>query len=189
MIQAKKMRKKRRWEWVKSRIHCVKHGGIRVKHQPTIGRLTKFIKCGLSTSFFLLAQNALAHPTLTLKQVEQIALQSAPALSQSRHNEESLRQAAVAAGQLPDPKLHVGVMSVPVDTFSLTQENMTQVQVGLAQMFPKGQSLSIKSRQKIVLASAEHFGGLNTKAVIRLTVDRLLDLRQLVGLALEMVFL
>ena len=108
--------------------------------------------------------------TLTLEKVEQVALESAPELSQLRHKEQSLREAAVAAGQLPDPKLQAGIANLPTDTFSFTQENMTQIQVGIAQTFPKGRTLSIKSDQKELLASAERYKGLNTKADILRTV-------------------
>ncbi len=131
---------------------------------------TQLAKCGLLISVILLPyQGASAH-TLTLKKVEQVALNTAPEISQLRNKEEALREAAVAAGQLPDPKLQAGIINVPTDTFNLTQENMTQIKVGIAQTFPKGHSLSIKSEQKQLLAQAEQFKGLNTKAEILRTV-------------------
>lgn len=40
------------------------------------------------------------------------------------------------AGALPDPMVSVGVMSLPVDSWSFSAEPMTQTQVGLSQAFP-----------------------------------------------------
>ena len=54
---------------------------------------------------------------------------------------------AVAAGQLPDPMVKVGLMSLPTDSFRLDREPMTQAQLGLMQKFPRGRSLSLRSEQ------------------------------------------
>ena len=111
----------------------------------------------------------LAH-AVTLKAVEQVALDTAPELSQLRSKEQALREAAIAAGQLPDPKLHGGIINVPTNSFSLTQENMTQIKIGIAQAFPKGRSLSISSKQKRYFAQAEHFREMNMREDILLAV-------------------
>ncbi|MEN8236946.1 MAG: TolC family protein [Pseudomonadota bacterium] len=107
---------------------------------------------------------------LTLEKIEKIALETAPEIAQIRYKEQALREAAVAAGELPDPTIQAGIINVPTDNFSLTQENMTQIKFSVAQAFPKGQSLSIKSQQKELMAKAEQFRGQNTKASILLTV-------------------
>lgn len=123
-------------------------------------------------SMALLSQTSLAAQAtaLTLKDVEQAALHSAPEISQLENKAQALREKSVAVGQLPDPKLQAGIINVPTDSFSLTQENMTQIKIGIAQTFPKGHSLSIKSEQKTLLAQAEDFKSLNTKAEILRTV-------------------
>jgi outer membrane protein TolC len=41
----------------------------------------------------------------------------------------------------------MGLVSLPTNTFNLGQEPMTQVQVGLVQKFPRGQSRSLRSEQ------------------------------------------
>lgn len=40
------------------------------------------------------------------------------------------------AGALPDPMVELGFMSLPVNTFSFTQEDMTQKVIGITQAFP-----------------------------------------------------
>lgn len=103
---------------------------------------------------------------LNLNNIEQKAIDSAPELAALRHKEDSLRQTAIAEGQLPDPKFQAGLINVPTDTFSLTQENMTQIQLGLTQAFPEGRSLSIKTKQHQRLADAEHQRSLEMRADI-----------------------
>ena len=88
--------------------------------------------------FFLYGMSA--HST-GLQKVEQVALDTSPELAELRSKEQALLDAAVAAGQLPDPVLHGGIINVPTDSFSLTQENMTQIKIGIVQTFPKGRSL------------------------------------------------
>jgi hypothetical protein len=48
---------------------------------------------------------------------------------------------------LPDPKVSLGIMNLPTDTWDLDQEGMTQLKVGVSQMFPRGDSLEIKKDQ------------------------------------------
>ena len=92
---------------------------------------------------------------LTLKQAEKAALSQSPEVKSLRAKSRALNQSAIAAGQLSDPKLMLGAMNVPVDTFNFSQEPMTQVQVGLMQSFPRGRSLHYKSAQKQDLSVAE----------------------------------
>lgn len=73
---------------------------------------------------------------LTLAAAEQTAVASNPALASSRAGAEALAAIPPQAGSLPDPRLGLNVMNVPVDTFDLDQEPMTQLQVSLSQAFP-----------------------------------------------------
>ncbi len=91
---------------------------------------------------------------INLKQAEVLALQKAPELEQLQANKNALIQEAIADDQWVDPKLILGAINVPTDRFSFTQENMTQIQVGLMQQFPKGNSLGIRSLQDRLQASA-----------------------------------
>ncbi len=75
-------------------------------------------------------------PFLSLAEAERAALSNNPALAAV----EQARLAAAAvpdqAGSLPDPLLSLKAMNLPADSLSLTQENMTQLQVGITQAVP-----------------------------------------------------
>ena len=77
---------------------------------------------------------------LTLEIAEQLALRTDPGLKAIQSRKESLDNLAVAASQLQDPRIKFGVVSLPVDTFQLGQEPMTQVQLGVQQHFPRGRT-------------------------------------------------
>lgn len=93
--------------------------------------------------------------SLTLKQAEVLALAQSPEIQSFRAKNEALYQAAIAAGQLPDPHLFGGTINVPVDTFNFSQTPMTQIQLGLGQYFPKGKSLHYEALEKKRLSEAE----------------------------------
>jgi outer membrane protein TolC len=85
--------------------------------------------------------------TLTLAEAEIIALDQDPMLQALAAQRQAMEERAVAAGQLPDPMVKAGFMSLPTDTWHLGQEAMTQVQVGVVQQFPRGRSRSLRSEQ------------------------------------------
>ena len=97
---------------------------------------------------------------LSLKQAEQIALESDPIINSHRARSRSFDEEAVSSGSLPDPKLLLGAANVPVDTFDLSQEPMTQLKLGVKQEFPRGRSLELNQKQaqwmsRSALAQAE----------------------------------
>ncbi len=98
---------------------------------------------------------AINRPT-TLPQAERAALANAPELKALQAKSNAFNQSAVAANQFSDPELMLGAMNVPVDTFDFSQEPMTQIQIGLAQSFPKGRSLHYRSLQQRDLSKVEY---------------------------------
>jgi outer membrane protein TolC len=105
----------------------------------------------LLSAMLLFSTNVLA---LSLKQAEQLAIQSDPSIESFKATSRSFVDESVADGTLPDPKLRLGAVNVPVDTFDLEQEQMTQLKVGIQQSFPRGDVLSIKQQQSQYLSSA-----------------------------------
>ena len=93
--------------------------------------------------------------SLSLQEAESLAIDQDPRLSEIRLESESLQESAVAAGTLPDPKLKFGLMNFPTDTFDRDQEPMTQIQVGVVQMFPGGDTLQLKSDRMVDNARGE----------------------------------
>jgi outer membrane protein TolC len=77
-----------------------------------------------------------ADTPLTLAEAQRLAVKRSPMLAGQDSAVAASREMAVAAGQLPDPTLKLGVDNLPVDTsdrFSLTRDFMTMRQIGLMQ--------------------------------------------------------
>jgi outer membrane protein TolC len=102
----------------------------------------------LSVAAWMLSAAVQAEMTaLSLEQAETIALRADPSVQAVESRRDALEELAVASGQLPDPVLRAGFMSLPVDTWQLGQEPMTQVQVGVGQKFPRGRTRALRSEQ------------------------------------------
>ena len=97
----------------------------------------------------LFAQQAAAQLTapLTLTEAEDLALREEPGLSKFQAKADALGDQAVAAGQLPDPVLRVGLANFPIESGGFTTEGMTQAQLGIRQAFPPGRTRSLSARQ------------------------------------------
>ncbi|WP_165873529.1 TolC family protein [Parasulfuritortus cantonensis] len=73
---------------------------------------------------------------LGLTDAVRLALARQPVLDAQAAAVDAAAATAVAAGQWPDPKLRVGLASLPLDTYSFTQEAMTQFTVAVSQTVP-----------------------------------------------------
>ncbi|SDD41361.1 Outer membrane protein TolC [Kordiimonas lacus] len=77
-------------------------------------------------------------------------------------------EAATAAGALPDPSASVSVRNLPVDDFDLNREPMTQLHLGVRQMFPRGDTRSLQAEQRMFMADENSAFALErTRAIIR----------------------
>lgn len=83
----------------------------------------------------------------SLEELIDIAVANDPLIVGSRAAQSAYAAEAVAAGELPDPRLTVSMMNLPVDTFDFSQEPMTQVHVGLSQVFPRAAQRELMSRR------------------------------------------
>lgn len=104
---------------------------------------------------------------LTLKASEQLALAADPAIVAGRSRAQALQDQAVADGQLPDPKLLVGVWNVPLDDFSMKKEPASQFRTGIRQAFPRGHSLRYRRQRTEWLSVAETARMQNTRKEIQ----------------------
>lgn len=75
----------------------------------------------------------------------QIALDNNPKLEAAVFRSLSEEKYIPQAGALPDPQLTFGLMNLPVNSFSFSQEPMTGKLVGLMQMFPFPGKLSLST--------------------------------------------
>lgn len=103
----------------------------------------------LSTTLFLLTVAApLAAANLGIREAEQLAQANDPALMSIEARSRSMSELAEASSSLPDPQLKLGFANLPVDSFSLDQEPMTQTVIGLRQVFPRGKTRTL-SQQRV----------------------------------------
>jgi len=84
---------------------------------------------------------------LSLEQAGARAVRQDPSLLGVESRRTAMEEMAVASGQLPDPMLRMGVMSLPMDSWDFGQEPMTQALVGVTQKFPRGSTRELRSAQ------------------------------------------
>lgn len=92
---------------------------------------------------------------LSLDEALSYALNHEPWLKASQYQQASEQAQSIAAGSLPDPVLTLGLMGVPTDGFALDQEGMTQLSIGVSQMFSRGDSLALK-QQALAQSAQQH---------------------------------
>lgn len=103
---------------------------------------------------------ALAEP-MTFDAAIRRAAASAPSLQASAASVDASRSASIAAGQLPDPTLTVGVDNFPVSgppAFSFTRDSMTMGRIGVEQEFTnpaKRRALRGRAQANIDVAEAD----------------------------------
>ncbi|MDM7859934.1 TolC family protein [Alteromonas sp. ASW11-36] len=85
--------------------------------------------------------------TLSLENAINIAQTRDDWLIKSRVEQQRLITLSEGANVLPDPTLSVGFLNLPTDSLALDQEPMTQLKVGVSQMFPRGDTLSLQEAQ------------------------------------------
>ena len=101
---------------------------------------------------------ASAEQTLTLAETIQLATQNQPLLQSLDDAAASSRQAAIAEGQLPDPKVKFGIINLPVttgDALRYNRDDQTMVNVGISQDIIPFKKRELASNR--MLAEADQF--------------------------------
>jgi outer membrane protein TolC len=139
---------------------------MNINTKPALRLATRLLCCLLLTVPQLWASE------LTIEAATEIAVSHDPGSRAWIEASKSTAAAAAAAGELPDPMLMIGAMNLPIDTFDLDQEPMTQVQLGVRQMFPPGKTrqwersaLTASSRASLARAEAR---GREVRKLVRL---------------------
>ncbi len=89
------------------------------------------------------------------------------------HQQRAIESLSTAVSTLPDPKVSIALSNLPTNGFDFGQEGMTQAKVGIAQMFPRGDTLAIKRQQLKIQSEAFPFQRQDRKAKIAVTVGGL----------------
>jgi outer membrane protein TolC len=113
------------------------------------------IVAGTGLVSLALSPKAHADTALTLDAAIELAKQNDLWIEGSYHRENALLDESFSSSSLPDPRVSLSAGNFPVDTLDQNQEPMTQVVLGVTQMFPRGDSLSLSARQKREIASQE----------------------------------
>ncbi|MFC1603154.1 TolC family protein [Pseudomonadota bacterium] len=95
--------------------------------------------------------------TLTLKDAAVVALASNPSLAAIQSRADALAAIPSQVETLPDPRLMVNLVNLPLDHPSFTQEGMTQFQVGISQMLPYPGKLALRGEAATQEAKAALF--------------------------------
>lgn len=138
------------------------------------------MKCGVSilTLFcFSLVANEMPmssiNKPLTLEKAIKSAQINDPWLTGNTHRQRAIESMSTAISTLPDPKISIGLANLPTNGFDFGQEGMTQAKIGIAQMFPRGDTLDIKSQQLRIQSEAFPFQRQDREAKVAVTVGSL----------------
>ncbi|WP_289283893.1 MULTISPECIES: TolC family protein [unclassified Methylophaga] len=86
-----------------------------------------------------------------------VAEQSNPGLAQRQARAEAMSALPSQLGSLPDPMISMGLVNLPTDSLSTSQEAMTQWQLGISQEIPFPGKLALKQQAATERASASAF--------------------------------
>ena len=106
---------------------------------------------------------------LTLQSALSAAVQDNPNLAQIQARSRAMAAIPSQVGSLPDPVISFNALNLPVDTFDLGQENMTQLQGGISQAIPFPGKLAL--REEVASFEAEAASHDVTEARWRLLRD------------------
>ncbi len=91
---------------------------------------------------------------LTLKAATEQAVRDNPDLAQMQARAQAMAAIPSQMGALPDPEISFNAMSLPVNTFSAGQEDMTQLGAGVSQSFPFPGKLALREQAAAFEAEA-----------------------------------
>ena len=105
---------------------------------------------GLLLSLAAASLAGAAEPALTLPEAQRLAAARSRQLVAQDSAALASREMALAAGQLPDPALKVGIDNLPVtgpDAYSVTNDFMTMRRIGLMQEFTRGEKRQLRAER------------------------------------------
>ncbi|MFT2099279.1 TolC family protein [Marinomonas sp. 2405UD66-6] len=123
---------------------------------------------------FLAVLPAVADSTkLTLQDAISKAISEDKWLDSSLHRETALRALSQGATALPDPKVNLGLLNMPTDSFDFNQEAMTQLSFSISQNFPAGDTLRLMAEKYSVQGDQLPLERDNRRAILTMEVSKL----------------
>ncbi len=114
-----------------------------------------------------------AENALSLEKTISIAQNNDLWLIKNKYQQQATESLSVSSGQLPDPKVSLALLNFPTDTFNFGQEPMTQMKVGVSQMFPRGDTLALKREQLEIKSDIFPFQRLDRSEKVKVIVSKL----------------
>lgn len=138
------------------------------------------MKCGAGIiAFTLFSISAAEFPVakanapVSFEKAVKAAQKNDPWLTRNVHKQRAIELMSTAVNTLPDPKMSIGLANMPTDGFDFGQEGMTQAKVGISQMFPRGDTLGIKSQQLRIQSEAFPYQRKDRESKVAVTVGNL----------------
>ncbi len=114
-----------------------------------------------------------AQSQLSLEEAVTRAQKVDPWLKGSQLREQAAIDRSIAAGQLPDPKISLGLANLPVSNPDFGREPMTQIQVGISQVFPRGEELELTSQRFREMSEQHPYMRMDRQATVEVNVTLL----------------
>ncbi len=128
-------------------------------------RVHQFIKI-IGVFLIFIQSTGLFANELTLAEAELIALDSDFISKKYNARSESLKERAIADGQLPDPELSFGIAEVPLNNFNFNEHEDTEVRLGFSQAIPPGDTLKYRAERTNSMANIEQARMLNQRLLV-----------------------
>jgi cobalt-zinc-cadmium efflux system outer membrane protein len=107
---------------------------------------------------------------LTMEETARLCLIDQPLLNEREARIRAEEKQAIAAAQLPDPKLSAGLKELPVDTpeaLSVSRDSFTEFTIGVSQDFPRAEKRRLQGVRKELDADADRAALDNEQHMVR----------------------
>ncbi len=138
-----------------------------------ISRFLFWLSTGLVLLLCLVPKIGWATAPLTLEQAVQLAQTSDPWFEGNHHKQQATLALSRSAGTLPDPTVSVGILNLPSNSWDFNQEAMTQLKLGVNQMFPRGDTLAIQQDKLRIESRKFDYLRLDRLAMVKAQVSEL----------------
>ncbi len=137
----------------------------------------RHIQLSVLTSLFVMLSFSVDAEVIETKLSLDVAIEQAqqndPWIAENKLMQQALNSKSIAVGALPDPVASVSLLNMPIDGYDFNQENMTQLKMGISQMFPRGDTLRLQTQKLQRLNEQNPYLRLDRKAQIAVRVATL----------------
>ena len=98
---------------------------------------------------------ARAADPLSLGEAVSLAVSQDPVAKQLKAEIQAMSDQAVSTGQWPDPKVSLGLVNLPTNSYAVGKDSMTMQMVGVEQDFPAGDTRSLANTRGSQLTDAQ----------------------------------